>query len=783
MKYTLSFCLVLTSSCLIAQNVSIFGKVIDAQTKVPLIGATVRVDGTTSGASTDLDGNYELTNIAPGSYNLTASYLGYESYTRSNVIVQSKGNDDINFELSEGGVLLDAVTVTASPFANKLSTPLSIQTLSPEEIRTYPGGNNDVAKVAQSFPGVQGSVGGFRNDVIIRGGGPNENVYYLDGIEIPNINHFSTQGSAGGPVGLLNVDFIESVELSTSSFGARYDNPLSGVLQFNQRIGNPRERQSTLRVSASEAALTTEGPLFKGSDESAKTSYLVSVRRSYLQFLFELIDLPIRPDYWDYQYKINHELDQYNTIFLTGVGSIDDFSVKAPDEFDAEQQSVLEQVPVIKQWSTTAGLGWKHRLPEGNGIMNTYLSVNILNNDFSRYTDNENLTGLIVRNNSRETENKLRYEYTRFVDDWSLTLGGNLIRSIYKNATQDLVFDDDFNTDIDFWRYGLFAQAAKSFLNNRLDFSIGFRIDDNSFSTENGTLLKTFSPRLSLSYQLDENGFWRLSMAAGKYYKIAPYTVLGFQDENGKFDNSDVPYTGSLHGVLGVERRVGAYGKISVEGFYKKYSDYPISIQDGVSLANKGADFSVLGNEAVSATGEGRSYGLEFLYQQKLSKKFYGIFAYTLFKSEFTDLSGNYLPSVWDSRHLISLLGGYKFGKNWEVSARHRFNGETPFAPVDETQSLASYPFLIVDYSELGNEQLGSFNQLDLRIDKRWDLEKFAFNVYFELQNALGQNTPEPPQYGLARDAMGTVIDPEQLVQIETATSSAIPIIGFAIDF
>jgi len=180
--------------------------------------------------------------------------------------------------------------VTPNPFEKLQTTPLSIQNLSQEEVAAYPGGNNDIAKVVQSLPGVGGTVGGFRNDVIIRGGAPNENVYYLDGIEIPNINHFSTQGSAGGPVGLLNVSFFEGVTLSASSFDAQYDNVLSGVLQFDQRNGNAREFTGNFRLGSSESALTLEGPLFKGNANESNTTFIASVRRSYLQFLFELID-------------------------------------------------------------------------------------------------------------------------------------------------------------------------------------------------------------------------------------------------------------------------------------------------------------------------------------------------------------------------------------------------------------------------------------------------------------------------------------------------------------
>ncbi|MDC3367865.1 TonB-dependent receptor, partial [Flavobacteriaceae bacterium] len=362
------------------------GRILDLQSQQPLVGATILLEGTEIGVVTDEKGYFTVNEIPFKSYNIIASFLGYESETLYNVIVKSVGNRPLLFELEEVIETLDEVVVVRSPFRSTRDTPLSTQSFSAVEIETYPGGNNDITKVVQSMPGISPSIGGFRNDIIIRGGAPNETVYYLDGIEIPNINHFSTQGSAGGPVGMINVSFVRDVTLSSSAFGAEYDNPLSGVLAFEQREGNPNEFGGNFRFGASEAGLTLEGPLFrKDKNRPANTTFLFSVRRSYLQFLFELIGLPIRPDYWDYQWKIKHEIDAYNSLTFLGIGAIDDFSVKAPDEFDAEQQATLDQVPIIDQRSTTVGLSWKRNYKNGKGFMTTALSTNRLENVFSRY--------------------------------------------------------------------------------------------------------------------------------------------------------------------------------------------------------------------------------------------------------------------------------------------------------------------------------------------------------------------------------------------------------------
>ncbi len=748
---------------------------------LPLIGASVYLENTTNGATTDENGYYKIVNVIPDTYNLVVSYLGYDSQTRYSIEVKSVGNQLYNFMLIEQSQNLSEVLVSNQ---NKLTrpreTPLSAQTFSAVEIATYPGGNNDVVRVAQSLPGISPSPGGFRNDLIIRGGAPNESVYYLDGVEIPNINHFSTQGSSGGPVGILNVSFIDNVNLATSAFGSQYDNPLSGVLQFEQREGNNIKHNTNFRLSASEAALTHEGPLFKGKNKESKTSYIISARRSYLQFLFKLIGLPIRPDYWDYQYKITHKIDQYNTVNLIGLGSIDDFAIDASGTIDENEQSSIDQTPFIEQRTNTIGISWKNRFKSRKGFMQTTISNNLLDNNFSKYKDNENQADLYFKNDSREMETKLRYSLTYFANDWKLAGGFNAQRSDYENKTIDINKGFQYDTKIDFIKYGLFVNATKSFFDQKLDFSFGFRTDGDSF-TQGNDLFATFSPRLALSYEFTDD--WKIKTSVGRYFKLPPYTILGYK-QNDVFLNKDINYTQSDHYVIGLERIIGPASSVGVEGFYKRYENYPVSVLDQVSLANKGADFNVLGNEEVESVGRGRSYGLELMFQQKLSHRFYGIFSYTFFYSEFTGFDrAKYLPSVWDSRHLVSFTGGYKLPKNWEVSARYRFAGETPIVPINIEETTARYPDIVLDYSRLGEESLGIFSQLDVRIDKKWNFKKLSLDLFFEIQNLLMRNTPEAPKYVLQRDNMGSTIEPPNLVQTAKKEGKSIPTIGFVIDF
>ena len=783
MKYFLFPFLLFTSLLQAQNNVAVLGRILDENER-PIAGAKISITELSINVISDENGNFKFDNIEPKTYNFIATASGFEENTAFNIIIKSKGNSDLIFNLKAISIALDEIKIVSNPFKRKIESPLSIQSLSPVEIATYPGGNNDIAKVVQTLPGVSGSVGGFRNDIIIRGGAPNENVYYLDAIEVPIINHFSTQGSAGGPVGLLNVSFIDGVTLSSSAFEAKYNNPLSGVLQFKQRNGNNKKFQGNLRVGASETALTFEGPMFKKGKENSNTSYLLSVRRSYLQLLFSLIGLPIRPDFWDYQYKINSKIDDFNEINFIGVGSIDDFSVAKPKNFDIQQQITLDQVPIIKQWSTTSGLSWRKRFKDESGFMINSISTNILNNNFKRYTDNENLQGLFFINNSRETEVKFRNEITKNFGNWKVVAGFNVENAIYRNDTQNLNQNINFSTQINFFKSGFFAQTSTTIINDRLDVSFGFRSDANTFTIQKNQLLKTFSPRLALSYALTQEKDWRLNATVGKYFKIAPYTILGFQDNQGNFANKDADYTNNIHYVLGLSKILNPTTQITVEGFFKDYRNYAVSVLDGVSLANKGGGFEVLGNEDVITNGNGRTYGLEFLFQQKLTKNFFGILAYTLFKSEFTGLDNVYRPSLWDSRNLVSATAGYKFRRNWEAGLRYRYAGKTPFAKVDQAQTLANYPEVVLNFDTLGQERLDAFSQLDLRIDKKWNFKKFAFNLFFDVQNALAQTIPQPTEFGLNRDeTSGAITNPRSLIAVNTAQGQVLPSIGIIIDF
>ncbi|HEX8326898.1 MAG TPA: TonB-dependent receptor [Hymenobacter sp.] len=797
-----------------AQNVStVAGTVRDRATQEVLPGVSITLEGTEFGTATDAEGRYRLTGVPAGAYNLRATFVGYDPLLRSNIALSSGNVNTLNLELNTVPQALGEVTVTASRAIRVATpeTPLSVQRLTTEEIKSNPGGNFDISRVVQSLPGVggggSGGTAGFRNDIIIRGGAPNENVYYLDGIEVPVINHFPTQGSAGGPAGILNVSFIEDVTLSSSAFNARYDNALSSVLQFRQRDGNSERIQGNLRTSGTEVAATLEGPL------TSNTTFLASARRSYLQVLFKLIDLPIRPDFYDFQFKTTTRISPKTTLTTLGLGAIDHFEVVPPKESSPSKEYILRSNPTIDQWNYTVGLNLR-RLVD-NGFVNVALSRTQQASDANAFEygfeGQEAYRKLGAR--TGETENKLRADVNKRVGRWQYSYGlvgqlqhydNNLVQrlrsEVRDTATGQLVSPGvtvRFQTDLDFVRYGAFAQATRTYgAENRLTVSAGIRADGTSAFTEGYRLDRTLSPRASLSYALLPT--LNLNASLGRYFKIPPSTILGFTNEAGRRVNANGRYIRSDHAVAGLEWLPGKATRFTLEGFYKKYANYPVSVRDGISLANLGGDFNAIGNEAVTSTGKGRAYGAEAFFQQKLSGKLFAIVSATGFRSEFTGLDGIYKPSAWDTRFLGSALLGYQLGRGWELGAKYRVGGGGPYTPYDEEASRASYQAVgtgILNYRQLNTRRLAGFQQLDLRLDKKISLRRLSFDFYVDVQNALLTKPVSVPTYTFERTADNagyTTTDGQPLrpdgrnanpILLADDDALVVPTIGFIVEF
>ncbi len=793
-KYILFLLLITTT--IFAQTARISGRVIDADTNQPLAFVNVIVLNTEIGAATDLDGNFIITGMEPGFYRLMASFIGYEIGYSDEIEVNSGKNAFVTIELQQKNIELGTVTVRASTFEKIEESPVSVQQIQVSDIEKNPGANRDISKVIQSFPGVGGSVA-YRNDVIVRGGGPSESVFYLDGIEIPNLNHFATQGASGGPVGIINPDFIQSVDYYSGAFPANRGGALSGVFNFKQKTGNREQTNHRAVIGASELALTMDGPL------GEKTTYLASVRRSYLEFLFSALGLPFLPTFNDYQIKTETQFDTKNKLTIVSLGALDQNRLNLDiDEPSEDQQYILNYLPESDQWNYMIGANYTHF--KGKSFQNYIVSRNMLNNESFKYKNNNEDLNKTQDYKSQEIENKFRFENTARYKDYKITVGAGLQYAKYNNETYQQLFlngnivEKNYDSELDLFKYSGFAQVSKPVLNQRLNLSFGIRTDFNNFSSSMSNPIDQLSPRFSGSYALTKK--WNINFNTGRYYQLPAYTTLGYRDNNGVLVNkqNDLKYIGVNHYIAGVEFLPYVDSRIAVEGFYKDYSQYPFSIQDSISIANKGGDFGVIGDEEVTSTSEGRAYGMEISGRINLPSRLDLIFAYTYVRSEFENYNGDLIPSSWDSRHIFTGTMTRAFKKGWQVGGKLRYLGGLPYTPYDmEKSALVSAwntqerPFW--DYSRYNDERLNSFVQLDLRVDKQFNFQNFALLLYLDIQNALNYQTKEQDIVIVATDENGNRIieNPEapqadqryKLRRVESTAGTVLPTIGVVLDF
>lgn len=782
----------LATTGVFAQTAEIRGRVTDVLSNEPLPFVNVVAAGTNLNAVTDAEGRFQLTGIEPGFIRLQASFVGYHPVLSPEIEVSQANVAYIEIKMESQDLQIDEVTISASPFRKTEESPVSLKTIGIAEIEKSPGANRDVSRVIQSFAGVL-STPAYRNDIIIRGGGPSESRFYLDGVEVPNINHFATQGASGGPVGILNADFLREVNYYSGAFPANRGNALSGVFEFAQVDGNADQLKFRGSLGASELSATLDGPA------GEKTTFIVSARRSYLKLLFSALELPFLPTFNDMQFKVRTRLNEKNELTFIGLGAIDLFElnreIENPDE---QQQYILSYIPKNEQWSYTLGGVYKHF--RDKSYQTLVLSRSHLDNSNVKYLENDESleSNKILDYQSQEIENKIRLENNLRLGLFKLNVGANVDFSTYTNATLQRRFYEggiqtvNYDTSLNLIKYGLFGQASHTFLEERLTVSAGLRMDANNYSKSMNNLLEQLSPRFSASYLFAPA--WSVNFNTGRYFQLPAYTTLGYQ-ENGVLVNkaNALKYISVDHLIGGVEYQPTQSTMFSVEGFLKQYRHYPFSVNDQISLANKGADYGVIGDEQVVSTSRGRAYGAEFQARMKSSKGFNLNLSYTLVRSEFQDRNDRYFVSSWDSKHILSLTGSASLKKNWRIGSRFRFVGGLPFTPYDlenssrvEVWNLRGGP--VTDNARLNAERFPAFHQLDVRVDKAYYLKRLTLKFYIDIQNLYNFQAQSQDIVVRQQDDQGNYLTVDNgtryvLRTVDNTSGTVLPTIGVQVEF
>lgn len=703
---------------------SLKGTVIDAATGAPLPGASVQIVGSERGAATDVDGRFRVAEIPVGSYAVRISSVGYDQVTQTDVIVRAGRTTVLESRLYARPIEVEGVTVDAGYFNDSPSEPTSTTQFSAEEVRRAPGSAGDVSRIMFSLPSVA-KVNDQVNNLIVRGGSPTENSFYLDNIEIPNINHYPLFGTSGGPISLLNTDFIKDVTFSAGGFSAAYGDRLSSVMSLSFREGDREQTEFQADLNFAGFGLIGEGPLSK-----QRGSWMLSLRRSYLDLLVDAIGTGVVPRYSDYQGKLVYDLSPKHRISLLGVLGVDYI------KFDRED--AIEEGNITDGWSDgyeyAVGAGWRF-LWNHSGYSNTtvsYLATQVQANYFESSTGKE----LVDQDNTDGSAQLRNVNFYRFNDGHELEFGFDLkyemddfdyYAASYTNFFGDSIPSLTVDRSIRSPRIGGYLNYIEQ-PTDRLSLTMGVRYDYFDY-TGHGHL----SPRTALSYRLAEGT--KINAAFGIYNQTMPIVLLSQQKSNRSLKDPR-----AYHYILGFEQMLSEDTRWRVEGYYKWYENFPMnSDQPELFIIDE-----MIYNEYffyhpnLRDDGNARSYGVETTIQKKLRQGVYGLLSGAWFRSQYKDLNGVWRNRTFDNRVILSAEGGYKPNDKWEFSMRWIFAGGAPYTPLDiEASQVINRS--VRDESRVNESRYPDYHSLNLRVDRRFNFTSSNMIVYFSVWNAYNR--------------------------------------------
>jgi hypothetical protein len=663
------------------------GRVLAYETQKPVSGVRVLIIGADREIQSDTEGAYAFSEVPVGYYVLSFERDGYYPDTRTDVIVRSGRTTFLNVNLLAVRPIHEEVSVTADFFPTAPDKPVSQMQFNTEELRRNPGAAGDVSRALYDVPGII-KADEEANDLIVRGGSPMENGFYVDNIFFPNINHFPQQGASGGNICMLNMEFVESLEISTGGFDASYGNRLSSVLDIRFREGNRERFNGQLNLSVIGFGAQLEGPLGGG-----RGSWMFSGNRSYLDLISKVLDSDNPSDFYDVQGKIAYDLGPRDRLSILAVGG------SSRTEYDPEGREKFDYA--------TTGATWRH-LWGGMGYSDTSLSYSFINGKESEFWESE---GALHE----------QYDYGntwltfRNVNRLSLSPAFRLIFGAEAQSLRFRNWDDyeDIERRLSGTSAGAFVTAVVyPFANFSL--SPGLRLDYIPFSER-----VSISPRLSFDWTISP----RLSFngAFGIYIQQMPLFLI--QQDPG---NASLRDPRARHLVLGLKYLLTPDTRLTLEAYDKAYTHFPMAPRYPfyfvIDDVNGDSDRFWFFGPLIDA-GKATARGIELTVQKKLARKLYGLVSFSYYRARYRDLMGTWRNRLFDNRFIFCLSGGYKFSRNWEMSARWIWSGNKAFTPVNEELSIQhGVPW--VEYEDIMAGHLNNYSNLSFRVDRRFQFRK-----------------------------------------------------------
>lgn len=727
MSYKILILILFTSAVLFAQTPkgSVSGTVVDLETKLPLVGVNIFIKSTNVGTSTNQNGEFEITDLEVGTYTLVFSYIGYEKATKPDVIVRSQRTTSLEIELKSTFVEIETAVVTGGYFSEVDNKPVSTINFSSEEIRRAPGSAGDVSRIIYGLPSLA-KVNDQRNSLIVRGGSPVENSFYIDNIEIPNINHFPVEGSSDGPIGILNVDFIDDVNFYSGGFSPVYGDRLSSIMEISYREGTQQKFAPQLNLSLAGFGAAVEGPLGDGN------SYMFSFNKSYLDLILNENETGgAMPNYGDAQGKLTLKIDDKNKISFLDVMSIDQINLDYENALETDLTNVYGQTD---GFTNTAGINWQYIWGE-TGYSNTSVSHTFTNYDRD-YSETKSRNHLFT-NKSKENLIRIRnVNYYKASKRNSFEFGaeGSVVlnqfdvlfepwQDHYGNMTPEVRVD----RKMDSYKAGLFAIHHWN-ISEKLTLDYGLRSDYFEFNSE-----ITVSPRATLTYKLSDKT--DITAGAGIFNQFIPNYMLV---QNDAFKNLKTP--ASHRYILGLHHMLGETTRLSVEAYYKSYKNFPVDPTQPYEFLFDQSTIEglFLGHDRLVDKGEAFSRGIEVMVQKKLASDFYGLVSASLSKSRYKDLFGTWHDRIYDNQFNFTVEGGYIPNNEWEFKIRWIYAGGAPYTPFDLEQSY-QYNKGIWDLENVNSKRLPDYHSLNIRVDKRFYFSGSNLILYLSVWNAYGR--------------------------------------------
>jgi hypothetical protein len=735
-------------SSLVAQKVftqTVRGLVIDEQSGYPLVGATVSTEYGSHTLSAN-DGTFVLTGIAVGRVDIMASFAGYEIATLSNVEVTSAKEVVIEIRLREKVQQLNEITIKGGKSKLKSvneAAVVSARQLSVDEAFRYAGTRNDPSRMAQNFAGVSGTNDG-RNDIIVRGNSPTGVLWRMDGIDIPNPNHFSTMGATGGPVSMLNINTLKNSDFITSAFPAAYGNAVGAVFDLRMRNGNTQKREYTGQMGFNGFEFGAEGPFSKKS----KASYLINYRYSLVAALQNLgLNFgtgAATPYFQDASFKINLPTKKAGTFSLFGIGGASHIHFLPASQDPENLYATNDGTERDRKFRSRTGvLGLSHQYFFNT---NTSVKTTLAIAGFSaRYHEDIVETDKPMQRAFLRNSDQYRYAINHTLNkkfNASNQLTAGLMADVSRlKLKQDYIKDGDsvlrplLNTNATATLLRGFVSFYHRF-NNRLSTNVGLYAQ--TFSTNNSTAAE---PRFNIKYQLKTNQ--SLSFGAGLHSQLQPLEVYFYETKNEQgqtiFTNKNLDFVKSWHGALAYDVTVNRHLRIKAELYGQYIFDAAVeTVPSSFSMLNAGSDFGFPDKTNLVNNGNGHNYGIELTAERFLHKGLYYLFTVSLFQSKYSGSDKVWRNTAFNSNYVVNALAGKEFKLNSKTSfgidTKLTVTGGQRFTAFDVPASQQA-GYIIYQEGNAFGQQHPIYMRLDLKFSYTRNLKKVTQKWYIDLQN------------------------------------------------